>query len=89
MSDLTHELVMPSGDLAGEMLRIEFARETLRSNQLLIQLLDQKSYLVLVIMGVTSAAFFSIVGAFLGKIEQLLSPLFVVPLLATIASRVI
>ncbi len=82
MSDLIHELVAPSGDFAGEMLRIEFARETLRSNQLLIQLLDQKSYLVLVIMGVTSAAFFSIVGAFLGEIEHLLSPLLLVPLLA-------
>jgi hypothetical protein len=38
--------------------RIEFARETLRGNQQLIQLLDQKSYWVLVIIGVTSAAFF-------------------------------
>ncbi|MBI2799862.1 MAG: hypothetical protein HYX63_06170 [Gammaproteobacteria bacterium] len=69
-------------DLGSELPRIEFARETLRGIQLLIQLLDQKSYLVLVIMGVTSAAFFSIVGAYLGKIERLLSPQSMVPLLA-------
>jgi hypothetical protein len=62
--------------------RIEFARDTLRGNQQLIQLLDQKSYLVLVIIGVTSAAFFSIVGGFLGKLEVLWSPHLLVPLMA-------
>ncbi len=63
--------------------RIEFARENLRGIQLLIALMDQKSYLVLVITGVTSAAFFSIVGGYLGKIAQLLSPALIVPLTAT------
>jgi len=43
--------------------RIAFAGDTLRSIQQLIQLLDQKSYLILVITGVTSTAFFSIVGS--------------------------
>lgn len=62
--------------------RIEFARDTLRSTQQLIALLDQKSYLVLVITGVTSAAFFSVVGGFLGRLEVLLSPGLVVPLMA-------
>lgn len=62
--------------------RIEFARETLRSIQLLISLLDQKAYLVLVITSVTCAAFFTIVGAFLGKLDALISPLIVVPLSA-------
>ena len=56
-----------------EAQRLEFARENLRSTQQLIQFLDQKSYLVLVITGVTSAAFFSTVGAFLGRPEALIS----------------
>lgn len=68
----------PSADL----LRIEFARENLRSIQQLIALLDQKSYLVLVITGVTSAAFFSVVGGFLSRLEVLLSPGLVVPVTA-------
>ena len=54
--------------------RIEIARDTLHSSQQISQFLDQKSYLVLVIMGVTSAAFFSTVGSFLGKLAVLLSP---------------
>ena len=64
------------------MQRIEFARENLRGIQQLIALMDQKSYLVLVITGVTSAAFFSIVGGYLGKLAQLLSPALIVPLTA-------
>ena len=83
MSDTVHAAAIGTDkDLGSKMPRIEFAQETLRGIQLLIQLLDQKSYLVLVIMGVTSAAFFSIVGAYLGKIERLLSPQSMVPLLA-------
>lgn len=66
----------------GTVQRIEFARENLRSIQQLIALMDQKSYLVLVITGVTSAAFFSIVGGYLGKLAQLLSPALIVPLTA-------
>ena len=62
--------------------RIEFARDTLHGVQQLIALMDQKSYLVLVITGVTSAAFFSIVGSFLSKIENLLSPVLIVPAMA-------
>ena len=71
---------MPTKDVT--LHRIEFARETLRGNQQLIQLLDQKSYLVLVIIGVTSAAYFSVVGGFLGKLDVWLSPRLLVPLMA-------
>ncbi len=62
--------------------RIDFARNTLGSVQQLIALMDQKSYLVLVITGVTSAGFFSIVGGYLGKLQVLLSPSLIVPVMS-------
>ena len=77
MTDLNVPLSRPGTEPG--VHRIEFARDTLHGIQQLIALMDQRSYLVLVITGVTSAAFFSIVGAFLGKLEQLLSLALIVP----------
>jgi hypothetical protein len=62
--------------------RIQFAKDTLRGIQSLIALMDQKSYLVLVIIGLTSAAFFSVVGPSLGKIEMTLSSRLIAPVTA-------
>ena len=59
--------------------RIQFAKDTLRGIQGLIALMDQKSYLVLVIIGLTSAAFFSVVGSSLGKLEMTLSSRLIAP----------
>jgi len=67
---------------AGVGLRIQFAKDNLRGIQSLIALMDQKSYLVLVIVGLTSAAFFSVVGSSLGKIEMALSPRLIAPIAA-------
>jgi hypothetical protein len=54
--------------------RIAFARDVLAGIQQLIQLMDQKSYLVLVIIGVTSAAFFSIAGSSIAKVQPHFDP---------------
>lgn len=62
--------------------RITFARDTLRSIQQLIQLLDQKSYLILVITGVTSTAFFSIVGAYIGRLQHRVDSTLIVPVMS-------
>ena len=80
MTGVDEQTPAPAIDIAQH--RIEFARDTLRSTQQLIALLDQKSYLVLVITGVTSAAFFSVVGGFLGRLENLLNPALLVPIMA-------
>ena len=83
MNHLHESVQLPTDDaISSAAHRVEFVRETLRSIQQLIQLLDQKSYLILVIMGVTSAAFYSTTSGSLARIETLLSLPSIVALMA-------
>ena len=74
-----NDLITPAPGAEGIRHRIEFARDNLHGIQQLILAMDQKSYLVLVIMGVTSAAFFSFAGGVLGKVTHGLGPGLIVP----------
>ena len=59
----------------GHLHCIEIARDILHGTQQLILAVDQKSCLVPVIIGVTSATFFAIVGSFLDKLDHIMSPM--------------